>query len=356
MNVNFHDNKLPSIQGEDNTETLKFDNLILEDHDTEEPEAAEDRQENYTINDVNEPTSGNDGGSSGKTDLEMGSSSHQSSSSGGANAGFTSRTQQGNNNAESYRTNLPRERVWSRDHPWELIVGDPEAGVQTRCVSHNECYFPGFPSEIEPKKVEEALEDLYWVIAMQEELNQFERQKVWKLVPRPKNKTVIGTKWVFRNKLDGDYIVTRNKARLVAKGYSQEEGIDYDQTYAPMARLEAIRMFLAFAAHSNFKVYQIDVKSAFLNGELEEEVYVEQPLGFEDSKFSDFVYLLFKALYGRKQAPQTWYDTLSEFLLENGFPRGVIDKTLFFKMHKNDMMLVQVYVDDIIYGSTNYQL
>ena len=237
-----------------------------------------------------------------------------------------------------------------------MIIGDPEAGVQTRCASQNECYFSGFLSEIEPKKVEEALEDPDWVIAMQEELNQFKRQKVWKLVPRPKNKSIIGTKWVFRNKLDGDGIVTRNKERLVAKGYSQEEGIDYDETYAPVARLEAIRMFLAFAAHSNFKVYQMDVKSAFLNGELEEEVYVEQPPGFEDSEFSDFVYFLFKALYGLKQAPRTWYDTLSEFLLENGFTRGVIDKTLFFKMHKNDMILVQVYVDDIIFGSTNDQL
>ena len=191
---------------------------------------------------------------------------------------------------------------------------------------------------------------------MQEELNQFERQKVWKLVPWSKNKSIIGTKWVFQNKLDGDGIVTRTKARLVAKGYSEEEGIDYDETYAPVARLEAIRMFLAFAAHSNFKVYQMDVKSAFLNGELEEEVYVEQPPGFEDLEFSNFVYFLFKALYGLKQAPRTWYDTLSEFLLENGFTRGVIDKTLFFKLHKNDMILVQVYVDDIIFGSTNDQL
>jgi len=165
---------------------------------------------------------------------------------------------------------------------------------------------------------------------------------------------VIGTKWVFKNKLDEDGIVTRNKSRLVAKGYSQ--GIDYDETYALVARLEAIRMFLAFAAHSDFKVYQIDVKSAFLNGELEEEVYVEQPPGFEDPNLVDFVYLLFKALYGLKQAPRTWYDTLSVFLLENGFTRGVIDKTLFHKMHKSDMILVQVYVDDIIFGSTNDDL
>ena len=106
-------------------------------------------------------------------------------------------------------------------------------------------------------------------------------------------------------------VVTRNKARLVAKGYSQEEGIDFDETFAPFARLEAIRIFLAYVAHSNFKVYQRDVKSAFLNGELEEEVYVQQPPGFEDLDFPDFVYRLFKALYGLKQAPRAWYDTLS---------------------------------------------
>ena len=164
---------------------------------------------------------------------------------------------------------------------------------------------------------------------------------------------MIDTRWVFINKLDEEGIVTRNKARLLAKGYSQTEGIDYDETFAPMARLEAITMFLAFAAQSNFKVYQMDVKSAFMSGELDEEIYVEQPPGYEDSEFLDFVYFLFKAIYGLKQDPRKWYDTLSGFLLENGFIRGVIDKTLFTKIHKSDMFLVQVYVDDIIFGSTN---
>ena len=148
--------------------------------------------------------------------------------------------------------------------------------------------------------------------------------------------------------MDKDGIVTRNKARLVAKGYSQEEGIDYDETYAPVARLEAIKMFLAFTSYSNFGVYQMDVKSVFLNGELEEEVYVEQPPGFENADHMDFVYLLFKALYGLKQAPRIWYDTLSQFLLENGFT----SHRLFHKMHKDEMILVQVYIDDIIFGST----
>ena len=209
---------------------------------------------------------------------------------------------------------------------------------------------------MKPKKIEEALTDPDWVVAMKEELNQFEHQKFWKLVPRPQNIKVIDTRWVFRNKLDEEGIVTRNKSRLVAKGFSQAEGIDYDETFAPVARLEAIRMFLPFDAHSNFKVYQMDVKSTFLNGELDEEVYVERPPGFEDPDFLDFVYYLFKAIYGLKQVLRKWYDTLYGFLIENGFIRGVIDKTLFTKNHKTDMVLVQVYVDDIIFGSTNDNL
>ena len=167
---------------------------------------------------------------------------------------------------------------------------------------------------------------------MQEELNQFESNKVWKIVPKPKNRIVIGTKWVFRNKMDETDIVTRNKSSLVSKGYSQQEGIDFDETFAPVARLEAIRIFLAYVAHANFKVYQMDVKSAFLNGELEEEVYVQQPLGFEDLNFPDFVYRLLKALYGLKQAPRAWYETFSQFLIENHFISGTIDKTL---IHRN---------------------
>ena len=125
---------------------------------------------------------------------------------------------------------------------------------------------------------------------MQEELNEFERNKVWQLVPRPKNRSVIGTKWVFRNKTDVDGTLIRNKARLVAKGYSQQEGIDYDETFAHVTRLKAIRMFLAYAAHKKFKVFQMDVKSAFLNGELDEEVFVEQPPCFIDPKFPNHVY------------------------------------------------------------------
>ena len=122
--------------------------------------------------------------------------------------------------------------------------------------------------------------------------------------------------------MDENGIVIRNKARLVAKGYSQQEGIDFDETFAHVARLEAIKIFLAYAAHANLKVYQMDVKSAFLNGELEEEVYVSQPPGFEDPNFPDYVYYLLKALYGLKQAPRAWYETLSKFLVDNHFMLG----------------------------------
>ena len=130
----------------------------------------------------------------------------------------------------------------------------------------------------------------------------------------------------------------------------------YDETFAPVARLEAIRMFLAYAAHKKFKVFQMDVKSAFLNGELEEEVFVEQPPSFVDPRFPNHVYRLDKALYGLKQAPRAWYETLAQFLLESGFTRGTIDKTLFYINNGNDLLPVQIYVDDIIFGSTNDKL
>ena len=135
---------------------------------------------------------------------------------------------------------------------------------------------------------------------MQDELNQFQRNEVWCLVPRPSHQSVIGTKWVFRNKMNEDGIVTKNKVRLVTQGYSQEEGIDFEETFAPVARLEAIKILLAFAVSQSVKLFQMDVKSAFLNGYIKEEVYVEQPPGFEDHKHPDHVFKLTKILYGLK--------------------------------------------------------
>src|SRR5215216_937774 len=207
---------------------------------------------------------------------------------------------------------------------------------------------------IEPKKVWEALEDSDWLEAMHEELNNFERNKVWKLVEKPKDfRNVIGTKWIFKNKQDENGIVVRNKARLVAQGFSQVEGIDFGETYAPVARLESIRILLAYVAHHNFKLQQMDVKSAFLNGPLHELVYVKQPPGFEDPNFPIHVYKLDKALYGLKQAPRAWYEHLKELLLDRGFEVGQIDPTLFTKKVKGELFICELYVDDIIFGSPN---
>ncbi|GJV14605.1 retrovirus-related pol polyprotein from transposon TNT 1-94 [Tanacetum coccineum] len=176
---------------------------------------------------------------------------------------------------------------------------------------------------------------------------------IWELVPRPEGKNIIALKWLWKNKCDAKNIVVRNKTRLVAKGYRQEEGIDFEESFAPVARLEAVRMFIAYAAHKNITIFQMDVKTAFLNGPLKEEVYVSQPEGFIDPEFPDHVYRLKKALYGLKQAPRAWYDKLSSFLIEHGFTKGIVDPTLFTRRHGEDILLVQVYVDDIIFGSTN---
>nr|GFC04002.1 copia protein [Tanacetum cinerariifolium] len=164
--------------------------------------------------------------------------------------------------------------------------------------------------------------------AIQEDLLQFKMQKVWILVDLPYGKRAIGTKWVYRNKKDERGIVIRNKARLVAQGHTQEEGIDYEEVFAPVARIEAIRLFLAYASFMGFPVYQMDVKSAFLYGTIEEEVYVCQPPGFDDPEYPNKEYKVVKAFYGLHQAPRAWYETLATYLLENGFQRGKIDQTL----------------------------
>ncbi|GKA79516.1 ribonuclease H-like domain-containing protein [Tanacetum coccineum] len=198
----------------------------------------------------------------------------------------------------------PNTRI-HKDHSLDHVIGDVQSSVLTRRMTkttneqgfisavyeekthedlHN-CLFACFLSQEEPKKVIQALKDLNWIEAMQEELLQFKSQHVWTLVDLPLGKRAIGTKWVYRNKKDERGIVVRNKARLVAQGYTQEEEIDYDEVFAPVARIEAIRLFLAYASFKDFVVYQMDVKSAFLYGKIEEEVYVCQPPGFEDPKF-----------------------------------------------------------------------
>ncbi|GJU81083.1 putative ribonuclease H-like domain-containing protein [Tanacetum coccineum] len=239
---------------------------------------------------------------------------------------------------------IPITRVHSI-YPKDQIIGDPKLAVQTKGMSKKNSgehamisyiqkhkrtnhkdfqnyLFACFLSQQEPTKIAQALDDKSWVEAMQEELLQFKIQKE------------------YRNKKDERVIIVKNKTRLVAQGYKQEEGIDYDEVFAPVARIEAIRLFLAYASFMNFVVYQIDVKSAFLYGTIEEEVYVSQPPGFVGLEFLEKVYKVEKALYGLHQAPRAWYETLSTYLLDNGFYRGQIDKTLFIKRVKGDILLM----------------
>nr|GFB73506.1 retrovirus-related Pol polyprotein from transposon TNT 1-94 [Tanacetum cinerariifolium] len=166
------------------------------------------------------------------------------------------------------------------------------------------CYYDAFLTSVEPKTYKEALTQSCWIEAMQEELNEFERLEVWELVPRPDQVMGITLKWIYKVKLNELGGILKNKARLVARGYRQEEGIDFEESFAPVARLEVIRIFLAYAAHKNMVVYQMDVKTVFLNGNLREEVYVSQPDGFVDPDNPNHVYKLEKALYGLKQAPR----------------------------------------------------
>ncbi|GJW37701.1 reverse transcriptase domain-containing protein [Tanacetum coccineum] len=280
-----------------------------------------------------------------------------------------------NLNASYQVLTTPNTRI-HKDHSLDHVIGDIQSGVQTRGMTktaneqgflsavyegktHKDlhtCMFFCFLSQEEPKRVTKALSDSAWVEAMQEELLQFKLQKVWVLVDLPKGKRAIGIKWIFRNKKDERGIVIRNKARLVAQGYTQEEGIDYEEVFTLIARIEAIRLFLAYASFMGFMMYQMDVKSAFLYGQIEEEVYVCQPPGFEDPDYPDKVYKVVKVLYGLHQAPRAWYETLAKYLLDNGFHRGKINQTLFIKKQKGDILLVQVYVDDIIFSSTKMEL
>ncbi|GJV61226.1 retrovirus-related pol polyprotein from transposon TNT 1-94 [Tanacetum coccineum] len=248
-------------------------------------------------------------------------------------------------------------RRWTKDHPLDNIVGNPSRPVSTRKQLASDalwCCFHTELSKVEPKNFKMAVIEDCWFQAMQDEIHEFDRLEVWELVPRPIYVMVIALKWIYKVKLDEYGDVLKNKARLVAKGYRQEEGIDFEESFAPVARIEAIRIFIANAATKNMIIYQMDVKTAFLNGDLQEEVFVSQPEGFEDQDNPTHVYRLKKALYGLKQAPRAWYDTLSKFLLANNFFKGAVDPTLFTRKSGKHILLVQIYVDDIIFASTDH--
>jgi hypothetical protein len=206
------------------------------------------------------------------------------------------------------------------DHLASRIIGDEKEHTTWSRVQNNSHFaHAAFVATFEPKDIGHTLSDQNWVNSMHEELENFERNQVWELVDPPPGCKPIGTKWVWKNKEGEKGEVVKNKSRLVAQGFSQKEGINYEETFAPVARLEAIRILLAFSVAKGFKLHQMDVKSAFLNGVLEEEVCVRHPPGFESEKYPHRVYKLRKALYGLKQAPRAWYGRLRGFLFERGF-------------------------------------
>ncbi|KAI5342232.1 hypothetical protein L3X38_010107 [Prunus dulcis] len=203
---------------------------------------------------------------------------------------------------------------------------------------------------VEPESFEDANLDESWRNAMKAELEMIEKNDTWTLVDRPFGKPIIGVKWVYKTKLNLDGSVQKNKARLVAKGYSQKPGIDYNETFAPVARLDTIRTLIALAAQKEWNLYQLDVKSAFLNGVLKEEVYVEQPQGFVKDNEEIRVYKLNKALYGLKQAPRAWYDEIDSYFNRAGFKKSPSEATLYVKTSDTSgILIVSLYVDDIVY-------
>jgi len=241
----------------------------------------------------------------------------------------------------SQQANQPKNTFkYKSSHPEDQIIGNKESPRRTRSYFRQEWSMIGLLSVIEPTTVDEALSDDRCIVAMQEELNQFQRNDVWDLVPKPQQKNIIGTKWIFRNKLNEQGEVVRNKARLVAQGYSQQEGIDYTETFAPVARLEEIMLLLSYAKNHGIILYQMDVKSAFLTRVILEEVFVKQPPGFEDLKHPDHVYKHKKSLYSLKQAPRAWYDRLSNFLIKNDFKRCQVETTLFRRTLEKDILVV----------------
>nr|GFA01222.1 hypothetical protein [Tanacetum cinerariifolium] len=244
-------------------------------------------------------------------------------------------------NSSSQATNFPNTSQdvdelnlqQQHDHPLEQVIGEPSRPVLTRNQLQSDgamCMYALTVSTMESKNLKEAMTDLAWIESMQEELLQFKRLDVWVLVPAPDNISPLTLKWLFKNKHDEEQTVLRNKSRLVVRG-----------------------IFLAYVAYKSFTVFQMDVKTAFLHGTLKEYVYVCQHEGFIDADHPSHVYKLKKALYGLKQAPRAWYDELSTFLQQSHFFKGTIDPTLFIRRFHNDILVVHVYVNDIIFGSTN---
>ena len=217
----------------------------------------------------------------------------------------------------------------------------------TEIYGCNFCY-------IELESFEEAIKEDTWKKAMEVEIEGIEKNSTWQLVERPKDKEIIGVKWIYKVKYNSDGSVQRHKARLVAKGYLQQAGVDFNETFAPVSRLDTVRVLIALAAHKGWLLYKLDVKSAFLNGDLNEEVYVDQPQSFVIKGEEDKVYKLRKALYGLKQAPRAWYSQIDGYFNEKGFKRSLSEPTLYVKKNEaGDILIAAIYVDDLLFTGNN---
>ncbi|GJV68562.1 retrovirus-related pol polyprotein from transposon TNT 1-94 [Tanacetum coccineum] len=259
------------------------------------------------------------------------------------------------------QTHTPFEHLgkWTKNHHIPNVIGDPSRSVSMRKQLQTDamwCYFDAFPTSVEPKNFKQAMTKPSWIDAMQEKIHEFQRLEVWELVSFPDKVLLIKLKWIYKVKTDEFGGVLKNKSRLVAQGFRQEGGIDFEESFAPVARIEAIRIFVANVAHKNMTIYQMDVKTAILNGKLKEEVYVSRPEGFVNQDNPSHVYKLKKALYRLKQAPHSWYDMLSSFLISQKFSKCAVDPTLFTRQARNNLLLMNTKFKMSMMGQMSFFL
>ena len=286
---------------------------------------------------------------SDSTEVKMPSQSEASSSTSPASS--SEAVIPSSSEAEARPKRIRRQPAWMKDY---VIGSDDDDGDDDddEPLAHF-----ALLAESDPTEFEEAANDEKWQKAMQEEINAIEKNNTWELVDRSEGKKPIGVKWVYKTKRNAEGKIEKYKARLVAKGYKQKVAIDYDEVFAPVARQETIRLVLSVAAQNSWPVFQLDVKSAFLYGELQEEVYVDQPPGFVRRGCEDKVYKLKKALYGLKQAPRTWYGRIDSYFAKLGFSKCPYEHTLYVKKEKDGRItIVCLYVDDLIYTGSDSRM
>ena len=313
--VVFHENADTSDQGHSSTNEYVKLNSIIQQHEVEQPQEKEQEQ---------------------------------SSRSNGSN---TSHSQ---NSRSNMSTSISSDEDTAESR--RIMDGTPTGNVglrrssrQIRPPSRYDDYALMSNAMNEPMNYKQAKDKEEWVEAMNEEYNSIMKNQTWELTELPENKTPIGCKWLFKHKLKSDGSIDRFKARLVAKGYAQQEGIDFEETFAPVAKLNTIRILVALATAHNWKIHQLDVKFAFLNGELKEEVYLVQPEGFVQKGQEHLVCKLKKAIYGLKHAPRSWYIKIDTFFNHEGFAKSKSDPNLYVKKDKEgNVCLISLYVDDLI--------